>query len=513
MSGGERLEIVADSQTGGVKIAASPDPDQLESGGASEQHDRAIATGVVWQGALRWLVQILSWTATLVIARRLSPEDYGIAGTATVLVGLVSQVTDLGIGRALMMRRESNDEILGQAYSAAIIVGFIAACVILAGAIPMAHFYGEPRVAPLIALLALLPIISGASSVPLAVLQQKLRYREVALVEFSRSFFQALAVLLCAIAGLRYWSLAIGTLIGSAVVLFLSRRFVTVSVRRPFWHALRPTVSYAGHLVIGAMAWYLYSNADFVVVGRTAGLVALGYYQFAWNVAQLPGEKLGNILQSVVGPFFAAIGDDRPALRHYFLLLSEFLMSIMLPVLCGFALVSPIAVPLLFGAKWLAAVPTMQVLVMCAAVSAVSLLGQHVLTATGQADVSMRLSVITLLVLPVAFYVAGRSWGPFAVACVWLVAQPVLVGVVLRRVGRTLQLPVSEYLGRLKAPCVCSALMVLSIVLLRTVVDTPSQILRLTIFSFAGTAVYAGAFRVLYAKRIAAMVAILRTSR
>ena len=88
----------------GVERTALLDPPPPESGSqgalspasaaaGSAAHNQAIATGVVWQGALRWLVQILSWTATLVIARKLSPEDYGIAGTATVLVGLVSQLT------------------------------------------------------------------------------------------------------------------------------------------------------------------------------------------------------------------------------------------------------------------------------------------------------------------------------------------------------------------------------------------------------------------------------------
>ena len=506
----------------GVERTALLDPPPPESGSqgalspasaaaGSAAHNQAIATGVVWQGALRWLVQILSWTATLVIARKLSPEDYGIAGTATVLVGLVSQLTDFGVGRAVLMQRQRNDEVLGQAYSASLLIGLAAAILLLLGALPMAGFYGEPRVAPLIAVLALLPIISGASSVPLAMLQQQLRYRAVAVVEFAKAALQAVVVLLCAVAGLRYWSLAIGTLAGNVVVFLLARRFVKLKLRKPSLNTLRPTLKYAGHLIVGAMAWYLYSNSDFVVVGRTAGLVALGYYQFAWNVAQLPGEKLGNILQSVVGPFFAAIGDDRAALRHYFLLLSEFLMSIMLPVLCGFALVSTLAVPLLFGAKWLAAVPTMQILVMCAAVSSMALLGQHVLTATGQADVSMKLSVSTLLVLPASFYFAARIWGPFAVACVWLVAQPILVGVVLSRIRQTLDMPISEYLLRLKAPFVCSGMMVGVIVIVREFTGGMAPALHLITLSALGALVYVVAFRTLFSERITAILAILRT--
>ena len=501
MSGGERTAL--------LNPAIASEQTAPKSGG-STNHDDVIAKGVVWQGSMRWLVQILSWTATLVIARRLSPEDYGIAGTATVLVGLLSQITDAGVGRALMMRREKQTEVLEQAFSASAIIGCIAALLVLGGALPMAYFYSEPRVAPLIALLALLPIISGLSAVPLAVLQQQLRYRAVALIEFSKAFVQAIVVLVCAVGGLRYWSLAIGTLVGNIVALIIARQYIKIRARRPDLSLLRPTLRYAMHLVVAAMSWYLYSNSDFVVVGRTAGIVALGYYQFAWNVAQLPGEKLGNILQSVVGPFFATIGDDRDSLRHYFVLLSEFLMAVMLPVLCGFAIVSPIAVPLLFGAKWLAAVPAMQILVMCAAISAVSLLGQHVLTATGQADVSMKLSVGTLFTLPLAFFIAAKIWGPFAVACVWLIAQPVLVGVILSRVRDTLDLPVRRYLLQIRAPFVCSALMVGALALVRPFTSHLPPVLQLATLSLIGATLYITAFRTLYGERVTAIVAVLR---
>ena len=163
----------------------------------SANHDQAIASGVMWQGALRWLSQALSWTATIVIARRLSPEDYGIAGTATVLVGLLCLITESGIGRAVVMRRDRDAAVVQEAHGAAIVVGFVSTLFMLLSAIPIARFYNEPRVAPVIAVLSVALLFSGANTVPLAVLQQQLQYRRLAAIDFGKAIAQASTVLVC----------------------------------------------------------------------------------------------------------------------------------------------------------------------------------------------------------------------------------------------------------------------------------------------------------------------------
>ncbi len=488
--------------------AALPPPVSVADVAGSATHNQAIATGVMWQGALRWLSQVLSWTATIVIARRLSPEDYGIAGTATVLVGLLTLINESGLGRAVVMRRDRDDVLLRQAHGAAIATGVVTALLMLVSAVPIARFYHEPRVAPVIAVLSAALLFSGLNAVPLALLQQQLQYRRLAAIDFGKAIAQASTVLICSMLGMGYWSLAFGLLIGHFAAMLLTRRYAIISVSRPTRQVLGPTLTYTRHLIVGSVAWYLYSNADFAIVGRVIGLSALGYYQFAWNVAQLPGEKLANVLQAVVGPFFGSIGDDRVALRHYFLVLSELLVSIMLPVLCGFALVSPIAVPLIFGAKWMAAVPVLQVLVMASALSSMALLSQHVLGATGDALVATRMNLTALVVMPVAFYFAARYLGPLAVATVWLVAQPVLIGLPLLRMKQVIDLPLSTFVRRLKAPLVSAAVMSSFVFGATDLVTRLVPILQVVLLCSLGAVVYSAVYFGFFRERVHAIVAL-----
>jgi O-antigen/teichoic acid export membrane protein len=517
MSGGEQIAVAnmpADPSCEPPEVKSAADssrgttPPTPTPRAGSAAHDQAVVSGVLWQGSLRWLAQVLSWSATIIIARKLSPEDYGIASSATILVTLLTVVTDGGIGRSLVVRRERDDVVMRQAHGASIALGFALAPIMLLAAYPLSRFYGEPRVAPMIAVLSLVLVFSGLNAIPIALMQQRLEYRRLAAVDLAKAIAQAMVVIAGALLGFGAWALVTGLLAGQLTAVLLARRLSKLQPLWPTWRHLKPTIMYARYLVAGTLAWSVYSISDFAAVGRVVGVAALGYYQFSWNVAQLPGEKLGSVLQSVVGPFFGTIGDDHTSLRHYFLLLSEMLMSVMLPVLTGFALVAHIAVPLLFGDKWLPAIPVMQILVLSAAVSSLSILTQHVLVASGYAAASTRVTVVAAIVLPVVFYLAARFSGTLAVAGVWLLTQPVLTLVSLSNVRRAVQLPIRSYLMNLRAPVVCSALMAGVVVAAGRMFPSMPPIAKLSALCAAGAIAYMLAYLLLYRDRLSAYVLV-----
>jgi O-antigen/teichoic acid export membrane protein len=481
-----------------------------ESFSGSQSHNRAIASGVMWQGGLRWLAQILSWTATIVVARRLSPSDYGIAGTTVFFALFLALIVDGGLARALVVTRATDSKTVAQVHTASSILSWVLAALLCAVAFPIAHIYRELRIAPVLMFLSTAIVLNGGTAIRVAALQQRLEYRLVAQVEFVKSLTQAIMVLACAVAGLGYWALAIGLVSGYLLAYIYARQLIAIPLMRPNLRELRPQFRYSGQLLASAMSWYLYSGGDFVVLGRVSGLAALGYYQFAWNIAQLPGEKLANILQAVVHPFFGAIGDDRRALRHYFLVLSELLVAVVLPILAGFALLCPIAVPIIFGERWSASVPIMQILVACAAMSSVSLLSQHVLGATGKAMVSARMHLVALLVLPPCFYIGAKLNGPLGVATVWLIFQPLLVGYPLLRLKEVIDLTVGQYLANLVAPAVSVLAMVAAVLLTQRMTDGMAAVPQMAVLATIGAIVYCAMYLGLFRPRVERILDVWR---
>ena len=140
-----------------------------------------------------------------------------------------------------------------------------------------------------------------------------------------------------------------------------------------------------------------------------------------------------------------------------------------------------------------------------------STLGHHVLGATGQAGIGTRVNLGALMVMPVAFYIAARLSGPLAVACVWLVAQPVLMGIPLVRVKQTIGLSISAYFRSLRAPLVCSMLMTVVVLGVQQFTGGLAPVVQLLAASLVGALVYAAAFRFLFRDRVVAIRSLWKT--
>jgi O-antigen/teichoic acid export membrane protein len=248
-------------------------------------------------------------------------------------------------------------------------------------------------------------------------------------------------------AGQGYWALVLGNLFGAVILsAVVTVRFGLV----PAWPRtaeLATPLSYARHILVGRIAWVLYRNSDILIAGRLLGSGLLGYYSMAWNVASLPGEKLGNVLTAATAPFFAAIQADRPALRHYFLRVTEALSLVLYPLLFGFLAVADLAVPLVLGEKWIPAVPVLRILIVFAAINAITTPVSQVLNVTGHTRTGMLSGLIALGVLPPAFLVGGMLWGMSGIAGAWIVGYPIVMLLPVRTALRTLEIPLGGYLG------------------------------------------------------------------
>jgi len=112
--------------------------------------DRKLVRGVTWTGGIKGVTLFLSWISTIVVARLLSPDDYGIVAMATVYLGLTTMITDFGLGSAIVAMREVSEELTAQLHAVAAIIGVVAFLISCAVAIPISRFFGTAAVAPVV---------------------------------------------------------------------------------------------------------------------------------------------------------------------------------------------------------------------------------------------------------------------------------------------------------------------------------------------------------------------------
>ncbi|MGH8643658.1 MAG: oligosaccharide flippase family protein [Gammaproteobacteria bacterium] len=323
-----------------------------QSPSAISLHTRSFASAIAWIGAAKWLGQLLSWASTLIVARLLAPEDYGLVGMATVYLGFVTMVSECGLGLAVIAKRELDHYQIAQLNTLAVMMGGAAFAISCAAALPLATFFESEKLPPVIMVLSTAFLIESLRTIPQSLLQKELQFRYLALVQAVHTVLVALSMVLFASLGLGYWTLVFGNLLGSALLsaLMVAKRPIDFAWPKP--DGLAGIFTFGRHIVVGRVASYVSSKVDLVVIGRVLGDTALGVYTVAATIASMPLDKVTSIVNQVATPYFSERQIDKPALRHLLLTITQALALITFPAAFGMALIARDFVLLALGEKW-----------------------------------------------------------------------------------------------------------------------------------------------------------------
>jgi teichuronic acid exporter len=482
--------------------ASAPEPPAVAEAVQPSALDGALVHGIAWTGGIRWTSQILTWVATLVVARLLSPEDYGLVGMATVYLGLVTLLSEFGIGATIVMLRDLTSEQVAQINTLALLFGLTGFLISCAAAVPLGWFFREPQLPPVIVVLSLAFVISAVRTVPYSLLQRELRFKRLALMDGGQAILSACTMMLLAFLGLRYWTLVIGGLLSTTVSTAIVVAHRPQRFAWPRLHAMRHAISFSWYLLVDRLAWYTYSNSDFLVAGKVLGRAALGAYGFAFTLASVPTEKVTALVANVTTSVFSAVQKDPVALRRYLLTITEGIALITMPATFGLALIAHDFVLAALGPKWLAIIGPLQLLAINEAVRSLTPLLPQVLFVTGDARFVMRTSLVGAVLLPLAFYIGSR-WGITGIAAGWLIANPIGIIPQYRRIFRKLDLSAGDYLRALRPAFTGVAFMGLAIWTLARILPADWPLgLRVVLQVLTGALAYLAGLAALHRARL-----------
>lgn len=465
--------------------------------------DRSLVTGIAWTGGVKWLSQVLSWVATLIVARLLSLGDYGIAGMAATYIGLVQLVSEFGLSAAVVQRRDLTDDQIAQLGGLSLALGALFSLLSLGLASAISAFFNEPRLRTVIIVLSATFVLSGLQVLPRSLLTRDLRFSVMARIEGLEAATLTVATITLALLRYGYWALVVGGLIsrltGTVLLLMFSRH--RVSWPRSLKPIAQP-VAFGAHVLVASLAWYAFRNADMMVVGRMLGTAALGAYTIGFTLASIPVDRISGTISRATSGIFAAVQDDAVALRRYLLSLTEGIAMITFPITMGMALVARDFVLLLLGEKWEPAIGALQVLAVATAFRSVVPLLNQVLIATGESRRNMQATVAIALVLPPLFVLGARS-GIVGVATVWLVAYPVIAAAFMLRFAlASCRTSTAQYLRSLWPAASATGFMVGAVLALDVVIPDDSALLaRFSAKIAVGMVAYATAMYVAHGRR------------
>jgi PST family polysaccharide transporter len=476
--------------------------------------DRSLLHGIAWTGGIKWLTQLLSWASTLIVARILTPADYGLVGMATVYLGFVQLVNEFGLTAAVIQRRDLDEDQIARIGGLSALLGaaFLALSVALSG--PVAHFFGESDVRWIVVTLSLTFVTTGFQVLPRSLLTRDLEFRKIAWIDGVEALVLTASTLLLAVAGFRYWALVIGAVLSKGVSTLLA---IFTRPHRLAWpsrfRSIAGAVTFGWHLVVSRTSWYAYSNADFTTVGRLLGSAALGAYTFGWTIASIPVDRVSALIGGVTPGIFAAVQHDHPALRRYLLRLTEGLALVTFPASVGLALVADEFVLIALGEKWRPAIVPLRLLALYGGYRSINALFSQIMVATGHSRRFMHFSLLSTAVMIPAFII-GAHWGVTGVAMGWIVGYPLVVFPIMSYTFGIIQLPLRPYLAALWPALSGSAAMAAAVLALRHL--TPAAwpaTLAFALHTVTGAATYAAVVWFFHGHRVRAFMGLLREVR
>jgi O-antigen/teichoic acid export membrane protein/glycosyltransferase involved in cell wall biosynthesis len=490
---------------------------QSEKPSSTSRHslDSSLIRGIGWTGGMRWFAQVVSWGATLVVARLLTPAEYGLVGMAVVYGGFVELVSDFGLGAALVQRRGLEADRIARVGGLAVLMGVLLFLVSVAVARPIAAFYGEPAVAGIIIVLAVNYVLAGIQLVPQSLLIRELRFRQLAWLRGAEALSLTAWTVTLAVLQAGYWALVIGLVASKLTATILVLIWKRHPVASPF--PLGPIASeirFGWQYMVSNIAWYLYTTADIAIVGRVLGKGILGAYSIAWNLASVPVERIAAPLGDVFRGIFSAVQNDRPALARYLCVLSEGLAVVTFPLAVGLALVADDCIPVLLGDQWLAAIAPLRLIALYAMVRSVSTLYAPILVATGHNRLNMRFNIIAAVLMPPLFLL-GTRWGMVGVAAAGLAGYTAFVVTLsLRRVLQIVQLSFGSYLRSLAPAVIATGIMSLAVVLVGMAgLADPGSLTRLLLEVAVGALSYVTTLWLIHGTRLRALFHLLQEAR
>jgi O-antigen/teichoic acid export membrane protein len=473
--------------------------------------DQSLARAVAWNAAARWVSQILSWVSTIIVARLLTPYDYGIIGMASLYLNLALYVSQAGISDAIIALRDLTRRQIAGLNTLALILGAALVGLSCAVAQPIAIFFSSPALTKVLMVSSLVYAFNAFQVVPRAMLQKELRFKLLAGIETARTFFQIGATVIFAWLGYRYWSLVIGYMVSGASVSLLILCWKRHEFGIPRFAEARRELKFSREIILSRIAWYSYENADFGVAGRVLGGVPLGNYTVAWNISSAPLEKIANLVTGVTPAYFSAVQTDRSELRRYLLRLTEILSFITVPASIGLAMVADYVVAALLGPKWVGAIAPLRLLGIFVATRSLTTFLPNLLTAIGDSTFVMWAMVGSAITMPLAF-VIGSHWGTTGIATAWLLAYPIIIAPVYYRTFQKTGTRPGEYAAILLPSISASVIMAVALFGIRIILPGKlPPLMTLCILTLSGALIYCGALFAFHRERVGHLLKTIKS--
>lgn len=364
---------------------------------------------VKWSASMEIVSRTASPIVTVILARLLTPTDFGVVATAMIAISFAQMFWDAGLSKALVQTDKAPEDATHVVFWTNVGLGLVIYAILYVTAPWLAAFFNSPETGPVLRVLGLQIVIASLSSVQQALFVRELDFRRLFWVKLITAFVPGIIAIPLAFYGYGVWALVIGSLAGQTLNLVLLWRFSQ-------W---RPRLQYDRHLARGMFGfgiWVLAESlgawlimwGDNLIVGRFLGIDELGVYRTGWMLVTIIFGLVLNPFLPVLYPTFSRMQNDLPSLKANFHKINRVIISLSLPMGIGLLLLGPEIAHVLFGSQWYGLGLVLSLMGLASGLAWSVGINTELYRAMGRPDINTVLMIVTIVLYMPAYYIAAQ---------------------------------------------------------------------------------------------------------
>lgn len=321
-----------------------------------------LVRGVFWSAVEKYSGLMVSIIVTMVLARLLSPQEYGVVAIATVIITFLQMFCTMGIAPAVIQKELSGKE-LDSIFTFSLAVGGFMAMLLFFGSWLIADFYGNPQLRPVCQILCIQLLFAAVNMVPNALMAKDKRFKDIARRTLTLQVSSGIISVIAAWRGAGVYALLISPVVSAIGIFFWNRMYYKVKVDPSFNVApIKRIFSYSSYQFLFEFVNYFSRNLDKLIIGRAISVDALGIYEKAYRLMQLPMQNVTAVINPVLQPVLRGLEDDKADLARKYAKIVRFVATISFPAGVILAGMSKEIIRIFFGNQWDAAIPVFSIL-------------------------------------------------------------------------------------------------------------------------------------------------------
>jgi PST family polysaccharide transporter len=322
-----------------------------------------LASGVLYTSLAKYSGIVISLIISGILARLLTPDDFGVVAIATVIIVFFNMLGDIGIGPAIIQRQNLTDDDLNQIYTLTVYIGLLLGAIFFASSYKIADWYENQQLVGVCQWLSLSILISCVNIVPVNLQYKAKRFKLLAIVTLTAQITSGVASVVYAYNGGGVYALVMQTLVSSVLIFIVYAKLAKLRfVFKVTKEAISKILSFSVYQFLFNFVNYFSRNLDKLLVGRYIGLTPLGYYDKSYRLMMMPLQNITFVITPVLLPVFSQLQNDKKEVSSKYEKILEMLSYISFPLavvlfFCGRELIL-----LIFGPQWELAVLPFKIL-------------------------------------------------------------------------------------------------------------------------------------------------------